>query len=257
MPISSINFITCHDGFTLYDLFSYNQKHNEANGENNQDGCNNSLSYNCGVEGDTDNPAIMALRRQQAKNALAILLLSQGVPMLLAGDEFLNTQNGNNNGYCQDNGLSWLNWDLAKQNADIVRFVQQMIALRKRHPSIMRRHFLTGKPSGERLLPDIIWHWQNGDDVPCWDDPHAQLLRYTLIGREIHEAHEADLHIVMNMADTAVTINLPVFEGRIWYLAVNTSLVSPGDIVLPNKQKRAGKSGYQVAGRSVVVFEGR
>ena len=111
LPISGINFVTCHDGFTLYDLFSYNEKHNHANGEDNRDGCNNSLSYNCGVEGETDNPDILALRRRQVKNVYAILLLSQGVPMLLAGDEFLNSQNGNNNGYCQDNEITWLNWE--------------------------------------------------------------------------------------------------------------------------------------------------
>ncbi|MDD5272695.1 MAG: glycogen debranching enzyme, partial [Methylovulum sp.] len=252
LPISSINFVTCHDGFTLHDLFSYNQKHNEANGENNQDGCNNSLSYNCGAEGETNNPAILALRRKQAKNALAILLLSQGVPMLLAGDEFMHSQGGNNNGYCQDNGLSWLDWELAEKNADLVHFVQQMIALRKRHKAIMRRHFLTGKPTGDRLLPDIIWHWQNPGGQPGWDDPKAQLLRYTLTGVD---AHDSDLHVVMNMADEAVQIKLPVIKGRVWRLAVDTSLAAPNDIIPPKDQKQANKPTYQVAGRSVVVFE--
>jgi len=254
LPISSINFVTCHDGFTLYDLLSYNQKRNEANGENNQDGCNNSLSYNCGFEGETEDPAILALRRKKAKNALAILLLSQGVPMLLAGDEFLNSQQGNNNGYCQDNELSWLNWDLAKYNADMVHFVQQMIALRKRHPSIMRRQFLTGAPSGERQLPDISWHWSNADEVPCWDDPESRLLRYTLVGVDINEA---DLHIVMNMDHEPVMIMLPTVKGRNWCLAVDTSLPPPRDIMHPKDQNRVNKPSYQVAGRSVVVFENR
>jgi isoamylase len=254
LPICSINFITCHDGFTLYDLFSYNHKHNEANGENNQDGCNNSLSSNCGAEGETDNPAILALRRIQAKNALAILLLSQGVPMLLAGDEFLNSQQGNNNCYCQDNALSWLDWGLAEKNTDIVRFVQHMIALRKRHPSLMRRHFLTGKPSGERQLPDIIWHWSNSDEVECWDDPEAQLLRFTLTSID---GLEADLHVVMNMASTPAQIRLPTIKGRYWCLAVDTSLPSPRDIIHPKDQKRVGKLAYQAAAHSVAVFETR
>ncbi|WP_019868328.1 glycogen debranching protein GlgX [Methylovulum miyakonense] len=254
LPISSINFITCHDGFTLYDLLSYNHKHNEANGENNQDGCNNSLSYNYGFEGDTHNPAILALRHKQAKNAQAILLLSQGVPMLLAGDEFLNSQHGNNNGYCQDNELSWLNWDLARQNADQVHFVQQMIALRKRHPSLMRRQFLTGKVTGERMLPDIIWHFSNADEVACWDDPEARVLRYTLTAVDMNEA---DLHIIMNMAEVSVTVALPILKGRFWCLAVDTSLPHPHDIVHPKDQKRINKASYKVAGRCVVIFETR
>ncbi|MHC5720236.1 MAG: glycogen debranching enzyme, partial [Nostoc sp.] len=118
LPINSINFISCHDGFTLNDLVSYNHKHNEANGEKNQDGINDNLSWNCGVEGETDNPEIDALRRRQIKNFAAILLLSQGVPMLVAGDEVRRTQKGNNNAYCQDNEISWLDWNLAQKNAD-------------------------------------------------------------------------------------------------------------------------------------------
>lgn len=254
LPISSINFITCHDGFTLYDLFSYNQKHNEANGENNQDGCNNGLSYNCGFEGETNNVAILGLRRKQAKNAQAILLLSQGVPMLLAGDEFLNTQNGNNNSYCQDNELAWLDWDVAAQNADMVRFVREMIILRRRHHSIMRRHFLTGKPCGDRQLPDITWYWDTVDGQPGWADPNLRLLRYTLAGVD---SLEADLHVVLNMANEAAIIRLPSIKGRVWCLAVDTSLPSPGDIIPLQEQKRLGSYTYKVFGRSVVVFENR
>src|SRR5437764_14027122 len=134
-PYASINFITCHDGFTLQDLVSYNQKHNEANGEGNRDGANDNYSWNCGVEGPTDDPGILGLRRRQVRNLAAALLLSQGVPMLLAGDEFLRTQGGNNNAWCQDNEIGWIDWGLAIKNADFLRFVRELLQLRRRHPA--------------------------------------------------------------------------------------------------------------------------
>lgn len=252
LPISSINFITCHDGFTLYDLFSYNEKHNEANGEGNRDGCNHNISHNCGAEGQTDNSAIQALRVKQAKNAFAILLLSQGVPMLYAGDEFLNSQRGNNNGYCQDNELSWLDWKMAEQNAGMLRFVQQMIALRKRHPALMRRRFLTGKPVEGRGLNDIAWHGTIVSSSPCWHDPDARKLIFTLAGIE-HD--EPDLHIVMNMSDETKTIELPVFEGKCWRLAVDTSRSAPNDIIAPADQKPFTSTRCNIIAKSVVVFE--
>ncbi|MDD5275277.1 MAG: glycogen debranching protein GlgX [Methylovulum sp.] len=251
LPISSINFVTCHDGFTLYDLFSYNKKHNEANGEHSRDGCNNNLSSNCGIEGETDDPAILSLRRRKAKNAFAILLLSQGVPMLLAGDELLNTQNGNNNGYCQDNPLTWLDWDKAEQNADMVRFVQQMIALRKRHSSLMRRRFLTGKPADGKTIPDITWH---GFEInkPLWDEPDAQLLAFTLAGID---KHEPDLHIVLNMSGQDTLVELPVIPGTQWAQAIDTSMPSPQDIVAPQDQKPVNTQYYSVKAHTVTVFE--
>lgn len=251
LPISSVNFVTCHDGFTLYDLFSYNHKHNDANGEDNRDGCNNNISFNCGTEGDTDDTSILQLRRKKAKNVFAILLLSQGVPMLLAGDELLHSQRGNNNGYCQDNEISWIDWTRTEQNADILRFVQLMIALRKRHPSIMRRRFLTGRLIEDRNMPDIAWH---GAEInkPLWHDPDARLLAYTLAGAD---RHEADLHIVMNMSDRNIMVELPDITARTWCLALDTSLSSPGDIIQPEDQKPLGHSTYQVSSQSVVVFE--
>ncbi|MCF7987234.1 MAG: glycogen debranching protein GlgX [Methylovulum sp.] len=252
LPISGINFITCHDGFTLYDLFSYNQKHNEANGESNRDGCSNNLSCNSGVEGDTDDVEIIALRRKQTKNAFAILLLSQGVPMIYAGDEFLNTQKGNNNGYCQDNELSWLDWNMAQQNADMLRFVQQMIAFRKRHHALMRRRFLTGNPAEHKLLPDIYWHGPIAHSTPCWHDPESRKLIFTLAGIE-HD--EPDLHIVMNMSDEQKLIELPLIEGKCWCLALDTSRPSPNDIVLREQQHALNDSHYNVDPKSVVVFE--
>ncbi len=145
LPRHSVNFVTCHDGFTLRDLVSYNGKHNEANGEGNRDGENNNNCWNCGVEGETDDPKVLALRRRQAKNLMATLMLSQGVPMLLAGDEFLRTQKGNNNAWCQDNDISWVDWKLAEDNADFLRFTRELIWLRRRHPALRRRRFFSGE----------------------------------------------------------------------------------------------------------------
>jgi glycogen operon protein len=145
LPRHSVNYITCHDGFTLNDLVSYNQKHNEANGENNRDGWDDNHSWNCGVEGETDDVEILGLRRRQAKNLMATLLLSQGVPMLLAGDEFLRTQKGNNNAWCHDNEISWVDWRLKEKNADFLRFTRELIQLRKRHSCLRRKRFLRGE----------------------------------------------------------------------------------------------------------------
>ncbi len=253
LPINSINFVTCHDGFTLYDLFSYNEKHNYPNGENNQDGCNNNLSFNCGVDGETDDPQILALRRKQAKNVFAILLLSHGVPMLLAGDELLNSQRGNNNCYCQDNELSWIDWRMAEQNADMLRFVQLMIALRQRHAAIMRRRFLTGKMVNGRGIAEIQWH---GIELnkPLWDDHEAKVLVFTLTGLELNEP---DLHVAMNMSDQYINIELPVISGRVWCLALDTSLKSPQDIVPLQDQTAMHDNFYPVNTRTIVVFENR
>ena len=145
LPRHSVNYVTCHDGFTLYDLVSYNEKHNRANGEENRDGANDNYSWNCGVEGETDDLEVLALRERQGKNMMTTLMLSQGVPMILAGDEFLRTQKGNNNPWCQDNDLSWVNWELAEKNKGFLRFVRELIALRSRHPVFRRRRFFSGE----------------------------------------------------------------------------------------------------------------
>ena len=251
LPINSINFVTCHDGFTLNDLFSYNEKHNEANGEDNRDGCSNNLSYNCGIEGIATDKRILEFRKQQAKNVFSILLLSQGVPMLLAGDEILHSQQGNNNCYCQDNELSWIDWTMAEKNAGILRFVQQMIALRKRHPSIMRRRFLTGHTIEGKDLSDVSWH---GVEInkPLWFDQDARILSFTLAG--IQE-NEANLHIILNMSDDITDIELPKIAGKKWCIAVDTSQPSPNDIVLPEDQKSYEKTHYKANNKSVVVLE--
>ena len=154
-PANSVNFITAHDGFTLYDLVSYNEKHNDANGEGNRDGIDDNLSWNCGAEGETDDPNVNALRERQIKNFAAVLFLSQGVPMFVAGDEVGRTQRGNNNAYCQDNELSWFDWTLVESNAELFRFFKQMIALRRGHASLRRRSFFTGgaQPARHRGHP--------------------------------------------------------------------------------------------------------
>jgi glycogen operon protein len=251
LPINSINFITCHDGFTLYDLYSYNQKHNEANGEQNRDGHNDNLSDNCGVEGETDDAKVLALRKQLARNAITILLLSQGVPMLLAGDEVLNTQRGNNNCYCQDNELSWFDWSLVEKNADMLAFVRQMIALRKRHPSLCRRRFLSGEASDPTSRPDIVWHGVTLESPP-WDDAEARVLAFTLAALE---EDESDLHVIMNMSGHTQAVAMPDADEGAWQLSVDTGRYSDcGDKESTTGSAWAGAS-YAAAPRSVIVFE--
>ena len=251
LPANSINFVTCHDGFTLYDLVSYNKKHNQANGEDNRDGHDHNLSWNCGIEGPTDDPEILALRRRQARNLTAILLLSQGVPMLLAGDELLRTKQGNNNTYCQNNELSWIDWRLRVDNGDMLDFTRAMIALRKRHPTLRRRRFLTGKPDREGAPPDITWHGVKLGQ-PGWDDGDAQTLAFMLAGLAEDEPH---LHVMLNMQDQPLDFALPPLEGRGWYLAVDTG--SLPSVWAPEQQHSVHNGRYRVGPRSVVVLEGR
>jgi glycogen operon protein len=254
-PRNGINFVTCHDGFTLADLVSYNRKHNAANGEDNRDGSNDNHSSNYGSEGDTDDADLLALRRRQARNLLAVLFLSQGVPMLLAGDEVLRTQRGNNNAWCQDNEISWFDWRLTDRNADMLAYTRGLIALRRRHPTLWRRNFLTGRADGDRGLPDIAWH-ELRLDVPPWDDPAAdaaRVLAFTLAGLT---RGEEDLHVVLNFGGGDHDLPLPEIAGRRWHLAVDTaaagSTVSGRDDQVP---VTAGT--VTVRSRSVVVFEAR
>jgi glycogen operon protein len=193
----------------------------------------------------------MAQRKQQAKNAIAILLLSQGVPMLLAGDEVLNTQNGNNNGYCQDNELTWFDWRLLQTNADMLRFVQHMIALRKRHPCLMRRRFLTGSPVKGRDIPDVSWHGID-IDAPLWNDPDVQVLAFTLAA--VADG-EADIHVMLNLSGTAIEMELPAIQGRELCLTLDTGLAAPDDMVSPEDQRSFSEKRYPVGARAVVVFE--
>lgn len=253
-PRHSVNFVTCHDGFTLWDLVSYNFKHNEANGESNWDGLDDNLSWNCGVEGETNDPEIAGLRRRQAKNFIATLLLSQGVPMLLAGDEFLRSQRGNNNAWCQDNEVSWVDWNLALQNADFLRFVREMIALRKRHPVLRRRDFFQGAgPRGDRE-PDIVWHGVE----PGWPDfsPHSRSLAFALNGSLTTREPDRDFYVACNAWREPLSFRIPRSPtGRSWRRAVDTALASPLDIVELDQGPRVPEySTYLVAPFSLLML---
>jgi isoamylase len=252
-PCDSINFITCHDGFTLADLVSYNAKHNEANGEDNRDGSDDNLSWNCGVEGPTTDAAILALRRRQAKNLLAVLLLSRGVPMLCAGDEVLRSQCGNNNAYCQANELSWFDWRLLESQREMLDFTRGMIALRRRHASLTVDHFYNGKVVPGRGIPDIAWHGTRLHQPP-WGDPAARVLAFTVAASE---EGEPDLHAILNMSDEAIAAELPELPGRSWHLAVDTGQSLPSGLIEPARQVRLSARSYRVTPRSVVVLEAR
>ncbi len=251
-PTNSINFVTCHDGFTLADLVSYNDKHNAANHENNRDGCSHNLSWNSGIEGPTNNPEILALRRRQVRNFMTILLLSQGIPMLNAGDELLRSTGGNNNTWCQDNVTNWLDWDLVETNADMLRFVSGLIALRKAHPSLRRRRFLAGGSRGKAGGPDICWY-NHELGAPAWDDPTARELAFTLMGRL---DPEPPLHVMMNMGDRARAFALPSIPGRSWQLVVDTAAATPHDFVPPQERAPFPDTHYRVGAHTVAVLEG-
>ena len=252
-PINSVNFVTCHDGFTLWDLVSYNRKYNEANQEGNRDGAADNFSWNCGAEGETADAAILDLRRRQAKNLLALLFLSQGIPMLLAGDEVLRSQSGNNNAWCQDNPLGWFDWSLLDKNAEMLRFVRGLIALRRRHGSLRRRRFLLGRPRNGSSLPDIAWHGMRLNK-PAWDDPKASTLALTLAPTR---PDDDLLYIAINMDPETRRFQLPALAGRTWYGALDTGGVSPTDLPAPPDQPAVPADALLVRSRSVVVLEGR
>ena len=228
-PSASVNFVTAHDGFTLRDLVSYDHKHNEANGEDNRDGANHNRSWNCGVEGDTDDPAVLALRRRQQRNLLATLLLSQGVPMLLGGDEIDRTQRGNNNAYCQDNELSWLDWELDGPALELLGFTRRLTELRRAHPVFRRRRFLQGRSVLGSGLPDVAWFDSGGHEMTPqhWGDVPVRALGMFLNGDEIREPGHRGEHIVDDSflvvlnAPAAAVFRLP--EAR-WAAALEVVL---------------------------------
>jgi len=232
LPINSVNFVTCHDGFTLNDLVSYNEKHNEANGEGGRDGIKENLSWNCGVEGPSEEPAIEALRERQVKNFATILMLARGVPMFVAGDEVRRTQKGDNNAYCQDNEISWFDWRLTDKNRFLLRFWKLLIAARDTYTFPVERpgRFFKGEVN-ERGLPDVAWHGTRLNK-PGWNDPNARCLAYTLGGFE----GEPDLHVVLNMYWDALDFEVPIITGRRWYRFIDTARPSPEDIVETARQ---------------------
>ena len=229
-PVASINFVTCHDGFTLTDLVSYNDKHNEANGDGNADGSNDNRSWNCGTEGPTDDPAITSLRSRQARNFLATLLLSQGVPMLLAGDELGRTQQGNNNAYCQDNEVSWVDWEAAGKHADLMEFASSLIALRREHPVFRRRRFFSGELGGQR---DISWLTPAGIEMTDadWGASDTRSLAVLLNGAAITEPGprgepitDQSFLLLFNANDQPVTFTLPAAGAAAgWAVVVDTA----------------------------------
>lgn len=248
LPVNSVNFITCHDGFTLNDLVSFNYKHNERNGETNRDGIDNNLSWNCGHEGPTKDAEVEALREKQIRNFVTILMVSQGVPMFVMGDEVRRTQRGNNNAYCQDNEISWFDWNLVERHPGLLRFWQRLIAFRKRHSVIHRTRFFTGDHNA-RGVRDLAWHGVELD-APTWNDPESRSLAFTLGGFD----GDHDIHVMMNMHWEPVSFVLPIIAGRTWHRAIDTALQVPDDIAEPNQEVAIDDLSYQLADRSVAVL---
>lgn len=236
-PYASINFVTAHDGFTLNDLVSYNEKHNEANSENNRDGESHNLSWNCGVEGPTDDPAILALREKQKRNFLATLFLSQGVPMLLAGDERSRTQQGNNNAYCQDNELSWLDWTLDEARTALLEYTKRLIRLRNEHPVLQRRKFFQGRRIRGEGIRDIAWFQPDGSDMTeeQWENGQVRALGMRLNGMAIDEMGEHGepitddiLLLLINGHDEAQAFKLPgPSDSPRWEVLLDTNTAAP------------------------------
>ncbi|MBO4705412.1 MAG: glycogen debranching protein GlgX [Spirochaetaceae bacterium] len=238
-PFHSVNFLTSHDGFTLNDLVSYNGKHNEENGENNRDGSDNNNSYNYGYEGPSMNPAIETLRTRQAKNLIFTLLLAQGTPMLLAGDEFRRTQGGNNNAYCQDNISSWVDWSLRNKYSELFRFTKKLILFRRKHHAFMRPEFFQGKDISFNSLPDITWFDESGL-TPDWGRLN-HFLAYRLDGSHAEifaDTDDNDFFIMFNSAlqDKTVKIPLPPI-GKKWYRCIDTSIEAPEDFMSPGEEE--------------------
>ncbi len=252
-PFSSINYVTCHDGFTLKDLVSYNKKHNEANCEENRDGTDANWSWNCGEEGETENPKIILLRKQQMKNCITLLMISQGVPMMLAGDEMARSQNGNNNTYCQDNELGWINWSFLEKNQEIFRFFKEMILFRKKQSMLHRDSFFTGKIDPEIQMPDISWH---GRRLGQPDFSHESKLIAFIISANIHDSESCDIYVACNSTPQWRAFVIPSLQsGKEWYLKVDTYAVYPNDIYLdPDKGPMLASKYYILGPHSMIVL---
>jgi len=252
---NSVNFITCHDGFTLNDLVSYNYKHNEANLENNNDGTNDNNSWNCGGEGDTDDRNIIALRKQLIKNFACCLLFSAGTPMMLGGDEFMRSQKGNNNAYCQDNAISWFDWSNLEKHSDIIAFFRKAISFTKKYSVLQSRKFLAGVDEDGNRIPDISWFGLDGDRVQ-WDDPETRILCYMLDGAEEHsEMGDYQLYMILNSDYRAHCVRLPHFDGKRWSRLIDTSLGAGDDILDAGKEIMLNPPDVYIANpRSTVVL---
>ncbi len=256
-PFHSINFVTSHDGFTLNDLVSYSRKHNEENGEGNRDGWDFNFSDNCGFEGPTADPQVETIRNRQVKNFLAALLLSLGTPMLLGGDEMRRTQRGNNNPWCQNNEISWYDWNLAKNHADIHAFCRAMIAFRRRHPAFLRPEFFSGKNSRHDAMPDVTWMTETGE--PADWAPERHTLAFLIDGNKAETAADRDdndILILCNASPSKVLFTLaPVPPGKEgWYSAIDTALPVGRDIAAPGREERVSRDALLLLPRSLVVL---
>jgi glycogen operon protein len=257
-PYTSVNFITAHDGFTMKDLVSYNDKHNEENDENNQDGTNNNVSWNHGVEGPTDDRAIIDLRLRQMRNFFATLLFSQGTPMIVAGDEFARTQNGNNNAYCQDSETGWINWALDQDGADLLRFVRRLIKLRLKYPILRRNRFLVGTYNEDIGVKDVTWLDPHGNEMTTeqWEDGHGRSVGMLLDGRAQPSGirkpgADVTLLVIVNAHHDVVNYTLAqVPEGEYWNCVVDTNRPE-----LREHERLDFGSEFMVTGRSMLLLE--
>ena len=248
---SCVNFLTCHDGFTLYDLYAYNDKHNEANGWNNTDGANDNRSWNCGAEGETDDPEVLSLRRRMIRNACAVLMCSRGTPMFLAGDEFGNTKFGNNNSYCQDNITSWLDWRMLEKNKDLFEFFKFMIAFRKKHPVIHKQ-----LPTSVCGMDPIHTHNLNAEETDIPRD--ARTFCVSFAGYDKEKGKDDLIYVAVNTFWEDVTITLPNLHRRgAWHLSVNTYGDGNGQYCYPEGQEVRIDKSFVMRPRSVAVFTGR
>ena len=248
---SCVNFLTCHDGFTLYDLYAYNDKHNEANGWNNTDGANDNRSWNCGAEGETDDPEVLSLRRRMIRNACAVLMCSRGTPMFLAGDEFGNTKFGNNNSYCQDNITSWLDWRMLEKNKDLFEFFKFMIAFRKKHPVIHKQ-----LPTSVCGMDPIHTHNLNAEETDIPRD--ARTFCVSFAGYDKEKGKDDLIYVAVNTFWEDVKITLPNLHGRgAWHLSVNTYGDGNGHYCYPEGQEVRIDRSFVMRPRSVAVFTGR
>ena len=241
-PGSSLNFITSHDGFTLNDLVSYRQKHNDENGEYSRDGTDANYSENCGVEGPSDDPIVEGMRNRSIKNFLLTLFVSRGVPMLLGGDEFRRTQRGNNNAYCQDNEVSWFDWSLVEKHKEIQRFTRGMIAFRRAHPVLRREDFYTDA--------DIKWFAPNGA-IPNWTDQRQKSFACLILGQR-----EPDLFLMFNADTRSVDFSIPALPAsKIWRLAADTSRTAPDDLYEAGKElSMQGQISFRAEPRSSAIL---
>nr|WP_150277877.1 glycogen debranching protein GlgX [Halopseudomonas salina] len=257
-PFASVNFVTAHDGFTLRDVVSYDNKHNEANGESNQDGSDHNYSWNHGEEGPTEDTDIQELRLRQMRNMLATLMLSQGTPMLLAGDEFSRTQQGNNNVYCQDNELGWVNWNLDQEGRSLLKFTRRLAQLRSAYPILRRGRFLIGEYEEELGVKDVTWLAPDGSEMAAqqWEDPQARCLGMLMDGRARptgirRGGHDATLLLILNAHHEPVGFHLPeVVQGAWWHCLLDTSRPR-----LRSGERHEMGNEYEVLERSLMLFE--